>query len=388
MSRTRFSPYSAAFQRDPTQVYDSLLEQGSLHRTRTGTFVAVGYRECRTILSDSRFVRDPNLRGLPSFSFNGDNQYDALVRSILINLDGEEHKVVRGLFAAPFSNRNIERVKESIGIESRRLIDEMDNQPDLELVSSYARPLTIFTIKQLLEIFECDDAIISDVADKNIYILEMRRPSDREAREAKEALDSLLVVLSENIEKAPDGSFLDSLATAIHDGKIGKDTMMANLALLITAGFETTISLLCGGFYLLCKEGRLPDFGLSWVKDEVLRLAPPIHMTVRVAIENVSLGNVEVEAGTPVIVALAAANRDPSVFPEPHRFLERPGCLVPLSFGAGAHYCMGVHLARLEARIGWGALFERLGVVPPEVLSIEFGNRAAIRTPKRLMISL
>src|SRR3546814_16403915 len=87
-----------------------------------------------------------------------------------------------------------------------------------------------------------------------------------------------------------------------------------------------------------------------------------------------------------VIAVCAAANRDPSVFDKPDEIDPYRRSLTPLSFGAGRHFCIGVHLAKLEAQIAWRHLARRLPFGDVAVTEIEYERRAFIRTPRRMIV--
>jgi cytochrome P450 len=152
--------------------------------------------------------------------------------------------------------------------------------------------------------------------------------------------------------------------------------------LTAVAGHETTANLLGTGLVrLLTPEPdgtRLADHVDPALVTELLRLDGPLQSTVRAATDNHVLGNVDIAAGQSVAVAVAAANRDPAVFTEPDRFrLDRTGP-APLSFGYGAHYCLGAALAQLELTV---ALPKILARQPAIAGSVSWRNTPAIRGP-------
>jgi cytochrome P450 len=140
---------------------------------------------------------------------------------------------------------------------------------------------------------------------------------------------------------------------------------MGNLALLLVAGFETTTNLLGNGLVLLLDRPELaerlaaePQSAAGYV-EEVLRFDPPVQLTERFAGADLTIEGVRVPAGAEMILLLGAANRDPARFDRPEVFdPDRPDN-APLTFGAGAHYCLGAPLARLEAQIALPALLRR-----------------------------
>jgi cytochrome P450 len=140
-----------------------------------------------------------------------------------------------------------------------------------------------------------------------------------------------------------------------HDAEV-----LAQLVLMLTAGNDTTATLLGNAVHLLLElpevRGRLAErpSGVEAAVEEVLRFAPPVHLTARVAVRDAELGGHAVAAGTPVIQVIPAANRDPRAYTDPGTFrVDRFDGSAPahLSFAPGRHHCLGDHLARLETRV-------------------------------------
>ena len=140
----------------------------------------------------------------------------------------------------------------------------------------------------------------------------------------------------------------------------------AFVLLLYVAGHETTVNLIGNGTLALLRH---PDELRRWAADpsidaqaidELLRYDGPVQQTVRVPLQPVVFGDVEVPANTMVMTVLGAANHDPSVFDDPHTLrLDRPNSRNHLAFAAGVHYCLGASLAKLEATVAIGSLIRR-----------------------------
>jgi cytochrome P450 len=142
--------------------------------------------------------------------------------------------------------------------------------------------------------------------------------------------------------------------------------LLATVELLLVAGFETTVNLIGNGVlqllhnddarhWLLANPDRAED-----VVEEVLRHDPPVQYTMRISHQPVSLAGRTLPTDTPVVLLLAGANRDPSVFERPELFdPTRANNRDHLAFSAGIHYCLGAGLARIEAAVALRALFER-----------------------------
>jgi cytochrome P450 len=176
--------------------------------------------------------------------------------------------------------------------------------------------------------------------------------------------------------RAEPGIDLLSQLVAEHDEgvRLTDRELKATAGLVLAAGFETTVNLLGNGIVLLSRHpsqlGILRDDPRLWgnAVDEILRVDPPVLLTGRTAARDTRIGGVPVPKGAVVTTVLAAANRDPDVFPMPAAFeVARPNAKEHVSFSAGRHFCVGAALARMEGEIGLRMLFERypdLNVLP------------------------
>jgi cytochrome P450 len=157
------------------------------------------------------------------------------------------------------------------------------------------------------------------------------------------------------------------LAAAAATAGLTREQIIANAAVLLFGGIETTEGMIAGALLHLLERpelleqvrerpGRLAD-----AVEESLRLEPAAAVIDRYASEDAVLGGAEIARGELVRVSIAGANRDPEVFPDPDRFdLGRANARRHLAFAHGPHVCVGVHLARLEANAGIGVLLDGL----------------------------
>ena len=169
------------------------------------------------------------------------------------------------------------------------------------------------------------------------------------------------------------------------------DEIFAFLLLILPAGVETTYRASGNLLVALLTEPALVDAlradrgMLRGAFEEALRWEPPITTVVRKAVRDCELGGVEIPAGTHVSVSVAAANRDPTRYPDPDRFDPTRRNIAHLTFGGGPHLCLGMHLARMEATVAINALLDRLpdlrldsSASPPHVVGVAFRSPAAL----------
>jgi hypothetical protein len=176
------------------------------------------------------------------------------------------------------------------------------------------------------------------------------------------------------LRRSPGDDLLSALVTAADDdgGALTEQELLATAALVFGAGFETTVNLVSNGAALLFAspdQRRLLAVDPSlWPNavDEVLRVESPVQRTGRRALRDTTVAGVPVREGDLVILVLAAANRDPLVFPDPHVFdVTRANARDHVAFSSGIHFCLGAALARMEGEVALQALFERFPDLAP-----------------------
>jgi cytochrome P450 len=175
-------------------------------------------------------------------------------------------------------------------------------------------------------------------------------------------------VLNDRAEN-PQADIVSALINARVEGErpLNMAECLSILQQLLVAGNETTASTICEGMRLLVDNPdqlallredpeRIPN-----AVEEMLRLTTPTANMWRVCIRDTELGGVEIPSGSAMLVRYSAANRDPAIFPDPHRFdVARANADEHLAFGGGVHFCLGAQLARAEMLKSFEALLERL----------------------------
>jgi cytochrome P450 len=164
----------------------------------------------------------------------------------------------------------------------------------------------------------------------------------------------------------PGDALLDAMLAVEEDGtRLSEDEVAANATFLFLAGHETTTNLIGNGLYALLRH---PDqlaklhAGPALVEnaiEELLRFDSPVQIASRVALETIEIEGVTIERELPILAALACANRDPRRFERPDELDVTRADPKPLSFGGGAHYCVGAALARLESKHAFEQLVTR-----------------------------
>ena len=295
-----------------------------------------GYRLARLVLTDPRFSRAAASRP-DAPKVNTANP----APSSMMSADGADHARLRRLVGGAFAPRRIAALAPDVQRLVDGLLDDLvTTGPPADLVARFAAPLPIAVISALLGIPASD---IDRVREWAGVLFDVSVSSARDKARRSFALFAYMSKLIERKRAEPADDLLCSLIAA-HDGGALSSTELVDLALaVLTAGYETTVGQLSLSVlaYLLDPVAGGPDV------EEYLRLSPATPTTFpRVATEDVVLGDVTVRAGDAVVVSILHANVD--------------GAGSHLTFGHGAHYCLGAGLARLQLGIALRSLLGRL----------------------------
>jgi cytochrome P450 len=357
---------------DPYPLYMALHELGEATRLAPGQVVVVGYDALNTML------RDPGFRH-PDFSQFAElmpewGEHASLVYSgdWILNLNAPEHTRIRNLISRTFTARRVASLETAITLMTDELLDAMaergaDGSP-VEFMHDFAYLLPVSVICELIGIPESDRESFRPVA-RDIAILFDFNSFDElaAADRATAELEDYYTGLAAQRRAEPRDDLLSALVEIADsgDGRLTDAELTRNLTLLLVAGFETTTNLLGNGLHLLLQDSALAgamrsgEVPVASFVEEVLRYDSPVQLaTGRIGYET-ELGGMQIQAGDHLTPLLGAGNRDPRRFTTPEKFDPLRAEGSPLSFGGGAHFCVGAALARLEAAVAFPRLLGR-----------------------------
>jgi cytochrome P450 len=313
------------------------------------------YDLVRTVLRDSRFAM-PRGIGLAVQGITSGPVWDRVCRTI-ISLDGAEHQRLRRLVSRAFTPRAAARMRTACADVITELVEAHTIAGRCDVVADIARPYPVPIICALLGAPREDWHLFSRWADDISKAFGINVASEESAIVgAWEQLDAHVEDLVARRRQSLTDDLISELIRAEDDGERLTHEELVNLvAILLNAGTDTTRNQLAAAVQVLSDHPAQwalladhPELAPQAV-EEVMRHFPIIFNAIRVATEDVELGDVRIPAGAIVIANMAAANRDPAVYDGPDRLdITREGPPPMLTFGGGVHHCLGAHLARLE----------------------------------------
>jgi cytochrome P450 len=361
----------------PYDVYRRLRETAPVHRITgpdgTPAWVVTRYDDVRAALADPRLSLDK--RHATAGTYKGFSLPPALDANLL-NMDPPDHTRVRRLVGRAFTPRRVQQLRTPIRETADRLLDALGTHGTTDLVATYAAPLPITVICDLLGIPDHHRRDFREWTDTLVA------PDPARPEAGKEAVVAMLGfftrLLADKRAEPADDLLSDLIAVRDEGDRLSEDELMSLAFLILFAGYENTVQLIGNSVLALLQHPeqlaavREDPARLAGTVEEFIRYeAPALFAIRRFPVEDVTIAGVTIPAGETVWVSPSAANRDPARFPDPDRLDLTRDASGHLALGHGIHYCLGAPLARAETEISLAALLERF----PELALADDGIR-------------
>lgn len=275
----------------------------------------------------------------------------------MLSLDGDQHLRQRTPFERPFRLEAVQtRFRQPVADHIQHLLDGFAAQGRAELRRDFAGPVAVKTMIIALGLQAVSVATVLGWYDTIVDAVTRVTAGEPVSLEGRAAFAMLREHLLPALRQPPAANLL-AAAKGATEG-LSDDQIVANAAVLLFGGIETTEGMIANAFFFLLTNPAMVALVranlalLPAVIEETLRLEPAAAVVDRYARCDVQLGEALVKAGDLVRVSLTAANRDPVTFDEPDRFdPRRTNLRAHVTFAQGPHVCFGLHLARLEAQL-------------------------------------
>jgi cytochrome P450 len=311
-----------------------------------------------------------------------------------IQHDRPEHLDMRRIVHGYFTPKAMESWRPFVVKAVKELLDAAEEKGSMDVMRDLATPLPVLVIAQMMGVPEQDRGYVRQLAEKLLYI--GRGEYDRMpilTDGMKGMVEYVSPLVDERIVK-PGDDFISVLASGEKKGVFTRQQVLVNTSLLLLAGHETTINLLCNGTlafmqhpdqWALYKED--PIGRAKWATEECLRYDAPVKSIQRLASQDIEVRGKVMEKNDRIRWFISSANRDPNVFAEPDKFdiTRQPNPHV--AFGNGVHHCLGATLARVEGQEVFKALAERFPGLQIEREELEYQPSITFRSLKSLPVT-
>jgi cytochrome P450 len=359
---------------NPYQVYQKLRTEAPVYWSEAWNgWVLTRYKDVQAILRDDRFssARTPSLLNQLSETQRAELQDLSRYTSLWIGfVDKPEHTRLRAIAAQALAPRLFEAMRPRIQAVTDRLIDQVQARGQLDAIGDLAYRLPATVIADLIGIPEEQRARFKVCSDQFVAFAGPSRVDLDKARQAQDGLRAIIEFLRPVYAercRAPQADILSVLTQCQVKGDLLNEMEVLILCTaLAIGGHETTTNLIGNGLLALLrhpdqldKVRSQPELIVTAV-EELLRFEPPLQRVLRTAGTDIEFGGEQIRQGQFVLAMVAAANRDPEVFPEPECLDVERQENRHLSFGQGSRFCLGAQLARMEGQVAISTLLRRL----------------------------
>jgi cytochrome P450 len=389
-----YRPSDPAVLADPFGVYRRLRDDDPAHRSPLlKAWVLTRYEDVKRVCLDTGGMSSDRLRPffatLPSAEAARMGELIRILTLWMVFRDPPVHTRLRRLASRVFHVRSIHALRPNVEALTRWLLERIGEREHFDFIAEFAGPLPQLVIMDMLGVPRGELERLKRLSDEMALFIGSARetPGKYERAEAAthEMADLFRALIAER-RAAPQRDLLSELVHLEEDGdRLSEDELVAMCVLLLFAGHETTAHHITNGLAALLrfpgeleKLRRNPALAPAAV-EELLRYDGPIGAQVRIVQGPQAFHGREFKTGDRVFLMMNAANRDERAYPEPDRVdLERHG--VPhLTFGYGAHICLGFPLARLEGQIALPAVLARWRRIEPARERVEWMDSMVLR---------
>jgi cytochrome P450 len=382
------------FREDPYPVLAELREHDPIHHdTQLGRYFFTRHDDVAEILRDPKYWSDPRKGKEGGFARGYLGRGDEEPRMLM--MDDPGHRRLRNLVCDPFRPRAVERWRMQVRKVANGVTGAVE-EGEFDLIADVADLIPTIVIANKLGVDSTQHAQFKtwSAAALKVAFSPINAPEDLlEAEKAFAGLRETFMAVIERRRREPREDLVSAMIAAEDlEDRLTDDEIAAQCELLLLAGNVTTTDLIGNTLMALLRHPdqleklRAQPELLENTIDEVLRYDTPVTDTGRIANRDIEIRGVRIEEGESMTASLAGANRDPGVYPEPDRFdIERKDTHHQ-SFGGGRHFCLGSHLARIEAQETLSSVLSRFSRLTLVKDDFEYAANPSLRGFAKLRV--
>lgn len=369
----RLGPLDPEVLEDPYPIYRELRDAGPVCRVSPAAYGITRHADVSALLRDPR-VSHKFPESDPRFTAQDHVAFD-LARRIMSTREAPDHTRIRKLVAPAFGHRQVGRLREDIARQVERLLAAGLERGRMDIVTDLALPLAVGTVCGVVGL---PDSVRDEIAGRATDLSRAFTPfamPERTRGAAAEALAWLRSIVADLLEQRrrdPRDDLLSSVLGGADGERLSTEEAIDNVVFVCFTGYETTVNMIANGCAALL---RFPD-QLALLRaepglvptavEEFLRFEAPSQYGAGIATQPLTLGPTTIKPGRIVFLLLGSANHDERVFHEPDRIDVTRAPNPHVSFGGGAHRCVGAALGRAEGEVVFDALVRRLARFEPD----------------------
>ena len=388
---------------DPYSYYGQLREEDPVHWNElyelwviTRHDDLVWLTRNHELFSSAVWLNDP--RGPYPAVNESDNELYEFVRNYqgkqFIQYDRPDHLEMRKVVHAYFTPKSMEEWRPLVQNAINELLDEADQKDDFDMMRDLATPLPVLVIAEMMGVPVQDRPYIRAIAEKLLNIA--RGESDRLPK-LVEGMEEMIEYVNPMVEERivkPGDDFISILAQGEKAGVFTREQALVNTSLLLLAGHETTINLICNGTLAFMRNRDQwdvlkadPQGMMVRANEEALRYDSPVKSIQRLAAQDVEMRGKLIKKDERLRWFIPSANRDPNKFERPDEMDITRWPNPHVSFGAGIHHCLGATIARVEGQEVFRELAERYPNMELGLDDMEYESSITFRSIKQMPIN-
>jgi cytochrome P450 len=311
-----------------------------------------------------------------------------------IQHDRPEHLEMRRVMHSYFTPKSMEAWRPFVQAAVKELLDAAEEKGEMDIMRDLATPLPVMVIAQMMGVPPTERGYVRQLAEKLLYI--GRGEYDR-MKPLTEGMRGMIDYVSPLVDERmanPGDDFISVLAGGEKKGVFTRHEVLVNTSLLLLAGHETTINLICNGTLAFIRHPdqwallrRDPDALVKPATEECLRYDSPVKSIQRIASQDVEMRGKVMRKADRIRWFISSANRDPDAFVNPAAFDITRHPNQHVAFGSGTHHCLGATLARVEGQEVFKALAERFPALQAETEDLEYQPSITFRSLKSLPVT-
>jgi cytochrome P450 len=311
-----------------------------------------------------------------------------------IQHDRPEHLEMRKIVHSYFTPRSMEAWRPFVKNAIKDLLDEAEARGHMDVMRDLATPLPVLVIAQMMGVPPEERYYVRELAEK---LLNIARGEQDRMRPLTEGMRGMIEYVSPLVDERmvnPGDDYISVLAQGEKRGVFTRHQVLVNTSLLLLAGHETTINLLCNGALAFLQHPeqwelfkRDPARLAEPATEECLRYDAPVKSIQRIAAQDVEMRGKVLRKDDRIRWFISSANRDPKKFAQPDTFDITRDPNQHVAFGSGVHHCLGATLARLEGQEAFKALAERFPSLRMETDTLEYVPSITFRSLKNLPVT-